>query len=240
MSITLKAANGDIFWFDAVTDYKVTLSSDVTSHPIESGANVADHVVRNNLKLNIAGLFSDYDPHTNRSAFSLLVNQSEDVRSSRIVNNYTQTETQVRSRGIGDQALIGFDYDIVQTSVPVVTTEFIKQRLNQIQRVGETCTIIEFDGAIIKANGFFANAIITSLDYVESPDSGDALYVNMSLEVVQFVDLKRVQLPASLRESSRAQNRKPSQNTTTKTDALDKGEIKSVPPQKQTELRSRL
>jgi hypothetical protein len=240
MSVTIKAANGDIFWFDAVTDYKLNLSSQVSSHPIESGANVADHVVRQNPKIRLSGLFSDYDPHIDRPSFSLLVNQTDEVKSTRIVNNYKQEEVTVRSKGVGSQTLTGFDYDIVQNSVPVVSSEFIKKRLNEIQRGGEACTVIEFDGAVIKANGFFQNAIIVSIDYVESPDSGDALYVDMELEIVTFVDLKKVNLPKILTDRSRATNRKPSVNSTQKADASSPAEVRTKPNTKSSELFSLL
>jgi hypothetical protein len=47
---------------DCVVDENITLSTNVTTAPIETGESVADHVYNNPIKLNFTGIVSDSDP----------------------------------------------------------------------------------------------------------------------------------------------------------------------------------
>ncbi|QNO00515.1 hypothetical protein phiPsa347_077 [Pseudomonas phage phiPsa347] len=59
MSIVIRRNNGDILWFDAITQYDVNYTATVTKHPVASGGFISDHTTTDNVILNISGILSD-------------------------------------------------------------------------------------------------------------------------------------------------------------------------------------
>lgn len=68
--IVLRRANGDIIWFDAVTNYDQTYSATVTKHPIATGGYVSDHTTTDNVTLQINAILSDADFNLQRPGIS--------------------------------------------------------------------------------------------------------------------------------------------------------------------------
>lgn len=53
------ASTGEKLIFDAATDIQHTLTSEVTSYPVEDKAEVSDHVQKKNPRFTVSGVFSD-------------------------------------------------------------------------------------------------------------------------------------------------------------------------------------
>lgn len=199
MSVYIKNSNGDILSFDAITSYDQNYNSKVTEHPIESGGNITDHVVRNNVIVKISGLFSDFSP-ADPNTFDF--GENDDRTNSRNIKNPRNSDPLVVRRGEGgEQSPIGYDYRIEPKVSRTVVNETVKSLLTNIQREGNAVTVFEIEGTTVKADGFFDNAIITALGFSETADSGDALYVNMTLEVVTFSDSANTKLSDELLKS---------------------------------------
>jgi hypothetical protein len=72
--------------------------------------------------------------------------------------------------------------------------------------------------------------VITSINYNESPDSGDALYVDLQIEQVTFAYLKKTEIPQDVQVS--LQKKAASKSTKSKADskATDVGEANGSNP----------
>lgn len=57
----LRRENGDVLYFDAVTDIEEQYSSTVTKHPIATGSFISDHTVTDNKKFTLSAVLSDAD-----------------------------------------------------------------------------------------------------------------------------------------------------------------------------------
>lgn len=62
----LRRANGDVLYFDAVTNIEEQYTSAVTKHPIATGAFISDHTIRDNKKFTISAVLSDADFNLDR------------------------------------------------------------------------------------------------------------------------------------------------------------------------------
>lgn len=198
MPIYIKTTGGDIIGFDAVTSYSKDFASRVTEHPLESGSNVTDHVIRENVRVKIRGVFSDYSPSYG-SDFEKTVLNGEELSSKNISNKFSiQPLTVKASNGSIEPSVSGTNFNINPTSPLPQYSEIIRQKLKKIQRQAQTVTIFEVEAGIINTNSYFQNCIITSLSFSEDDNSGDALYVSIDLTVVTFSDVREVELSTEL------------------------------------------
>lgn len=62
----LRRANGDVLYFDAVTNIEEQYTSTVTKHPIATGAFISDHTIRDNKKFTLSAVLSDADFNLDR------------------------------------------------------------------------------------------------------------------------------------------------------------------------------
>lgn len=196
MPVYIKNATGDILSFDAVMSIKEDYQSRVTEHPIESGGNVTDHVVKQNLKIGINGVFSDYSP-TNNQNFSFS-NNDEDFKSGSVKNSRDSTPLVTTTGNTNDASLIGYNYSVEPSVDRVNNIQEVKQLLINMQRQGEVVTIFEIEGTGLRKNSLHTNSVITSIGFSEDENSGEALYVNMTVSVVQFADSKSVDVSPDL------------------------------------------
>ena len=62
MIIVIKEqASSDIITLSCVTSFDESYTGSVSSHPIESGSTITDHVTSDNDKFKVSGVVSDYD-----------------------------------------------------------------------------------------------------------------------------------------------------------------------------------
>lgn len=194
MTIFLKDSEGSIISFDAVMSYDQDYSSKVTEHPLESGGNVSDHIIRNNKKIKVKGVFSDYSPSNNNEVFSANVDGQEfssaNITNSRIVSTL---EVSKNNREINPPVdLTGSNYSINNPEGVSRKTQDVKKKLIELQRQGALVTIFETEGGTIKPSAYFPNAVITNLNISENENSGDGLYVSMSFNIVRFANTELV------------------------------------------------
>jgi hypothetical protein len=55
--------------FDANEDFTPKFDSKVTSHPVEDGAEISDHIIKLNPTFSLRGIYSDYSRPLNRDTF---------------------------------------------------------------------------------------------------------------------------------------------------------------------------
>jgi len=189
MIYVLKTQNKDVIIFDSILSFSETYSGSVTSHPVEDGTKISDHVITDNIKFRIQGVVSDYNfwnPLKDSANQSVKVYDIGDGgRSGSMGKVGERTGTPEFSSEAVPQ-----DYSADGNSVKAAM-KVVKDKLIAIQRNKEFVTILGYtmsgnESQIEK----WDNCIITDISFDTSPDSGYAIYPNISIERVNVVQVK--------------------------------------------------
>lgn len=158
MIYTIIDSSGNSLSIDSVTKVSENFSGTITSHPVESGSNISDHLFLNNYKLSISGVVSDY---------SFANAQTVSFNSDGTLN------TPLVKQGSATQRLRS---DLINC--------FSNREMLSVVISGKTARA-ETDAATY---GTYENLFITSLSFDDSEESGEAIYPTISLEQVRFVN----------------------------------------------------
>jgi hypothetical protein len=217
--IALKLESGDVVWMDAVLSFSESYSASVTKHQIESGSSISDHIIQDNARFTISGVITNVD--FNRT-FDFSNIPTDSVNSEGFeVNMLSRQPDQIQIKTPQTNPLVKLLPDSVRQFVgndsppevimgttmigaDVITSEdTLKGMINgfrevdergNVRQIRELVTIIEYDPDFSVRN-FFDNCICTSLSFNQSPDSGDAIYPQVSFEQVRFVTLMSTTFP---------------------------------------------
>lgn len=173
MIIVIKEqASSDIITLSCVTSFDESYTGSVSSHPIESGSTITDHVTSDNDKFKVSGVVSDYD----------FLNPSKDLALGK--EGYSDEDrsaaTSRFTNGLLDSGLI----DIPDKQ----RAEYIKRRLIDIRKNSLLVTILEYpdSGELVQ----HTDCILTSLSFKEDENSGYAVYPEMAFEHINVVQVK--------------------------------------------------
>jgi len=173
MIIVIKEqASSDIITLSCVTSFDESYTGSVSSHPIESGSTITDHVTSDNDKFKVSGVVSDYDFLNPSKDLALGKEGYSDEGRSAAVSRFTN--------GLLDSGLI----DIPDKQ----RAEYIKRRLIDIRKNSLLVTILEYpdSGELVQ----HTDCILTSLSFKEDENSGYAVYPEMSFEHINVVQVK--------------------------------------------------
>lgn len=198
------------FYFSAVTAYTKDFSGRVTEHPIEAGASISDHFISNNPKFTIEGVVSSVDFSNIPSQIRLGGGQDpvENNRGAPVPVSVIDTSGLRRLiPGVVDQ-FIPMDKPtvIMETPFPgsskmslenlfenIINGLFYNQTKKRWENRMTPAIIYEMDGTQVLRP--VPNVILTSCRMNEDEESGDSLFLSMSLEQVRFVTLERAEAP---------------------------------------------
>jgi hypothetical protein len=178
MIIVIKEqSTSDIITLSCVTSFDESYTGSVSSHPIESGSTITDHVTSDNDKFKVSGVVSDYDFLNPSKDLAL-----EDVSLSKEgFPDASRSESTSRfANGLLDSGLI---------DVPdKYRAEYIKRRLIDIRKNSLLVTILEYpdSGELVQ----HTNCILTSLSFKEDENSGYAVYPDMAFEKINVVQVQ--------------------------------------------------
>ena len=207
MTIALKIGDRDsqvqgFIYLDAVTTYTKDMDGKVTSFPVDSGANISDHFISQNQKFTIEGVISDVDLTGLSDKVTVdgekPINAKPQPTATRISGQQSALQylpsavKQFFERAGATVASDAFS----QASIPAV--ELLFEELmrgtyynsadNRWRNKMTTTTLYEMDGVnFINAK---TDLVITNVSITEDADSGDALYLSISLEKVRFATLE--------------------------------------------------
>ena len=185
MIYIIKTELKDVIVFDSVTSFSETYGGSVTSHPVENGVKISDHSIIENPKFRISGVVSDFnffnpikdyspDPYTQPSiSGNTGVLNSIDTTTGSFINEGLVIPTDVA----------GFDSDgdfSLKTQ-----SQTIKAKLIEIQRNRVLVDILRYPGDNKVER--ISPCILTDISFVESPDSGYAVYPEMQFEKINTV-----------------------------------------------------
>lgn len=173
MIIVIKEqASSDIITLSCVTSFDESYTGGVSSHPIESGSTITDHVTSDNDKFKVSGVVSDYD----------FLNPSKDLAFGKegYSDEGRSAATSRFTNGLLDSGLI----DIPDKQ----RAEYIKRRLIDIRKNSLLVTILEYpdSGELVQ----HTDCILTSLSFKEDENTGYAVYPDMSFEKINVVQVK--------------------------------------------------
>lgn len=197
MSVVIKTSSNQLIWFDAVLSFNENNTGTVSSHPIQRGSTISDHLIRNNKQFSIQGIVSNWDFQIDRDLIALFIDgvqyagQSVDgvVRvSSDKPSPLSKFIPESVSAFINTDAVPNIEVDEVPRQD---AARAVKSYLQSIFNNTEFVSIIK-----LKENGeveeVFNDLLITSCNISETPDTGDSLQVSIALEKIKIVDTQTV------------------------------------------------
>lgn len=215
MSIVIRRNNGDIMWFDAITQYSQTYTASVTKHPVATGGYVSDHTTIDNVILQIDAVLSDADFNINRpdKLGSLPefhfdsgdhVNTDENGLYKPTAKQYTNNSAVVYPVTIGQTSSIN-------KILPEVIAQFTKDTIPEVyvtpQDKAKTAKAVQRELIYMWKNreefqvldlleefvmDSFGPCVFTNLTFREDESTGEALFPSMTIEQVVFTDLKEI------------------------------------------------
>ena len=190
MIYVIKTANNDVILFDSVLAFSESYQGSVTSHQVEDGSKISDNVTVENVKIKIQGVVTDYNFFNPiKDAGNQKVQGYDYPRQygSMLINTKGEPETNANVAIPSDYS--GTDND-VNVSVKAAM-DVVKQRLIEIQQKKEFITVLGYntDGKDSVVDRF-PNCIITGIAFSQNPESGYAIYPDITIEQVNVVKVK--------------------------------------------------
>lgn len=213
-----------IIYFDAVTAYTKSYGGKVTSHPIEAGASISDHFISENPKFSISGVISCVD----LSPIPFKLSDSETLGGK--INNAREKELEkVETSNLGsglmrflpgsvnqflprtkpnvimdEEAVKNHKMDVESLFSRIMTELYFNEKRKMYENRMTLITLYELDD--ITPSKPIEDLVLTSFSSREDPDSGDALFFDLSFEKVNFVTLEKADKPAvGTKEQKKAQ-----------------------------------
>lgn len=201
MAIVLRRANGDIIWFDAITQYNTTYTASVTKHPVATGGYVADHVTTDNVIIQISGILSDADFNISRQLVEVRSADGTALTPNKQFTNNTQTVYPVT---INEQSSINkflpeviaqFTKDSIPTAFvtpqdKAKTAMVVKSDLIRMWREREEFQVLDIvDNNVAEQ---FSPCIFTSITFQEDESTGEGIFPVMTIEQVVFTNLQEI------------------------------------------------
>lgn len=204
MTVAIKRHNGDLIWFDAILGWGQQYSATVTKHPIEGGGQVTDHTTLDNPKLTIQGVVSDADFNLSRPIISTFDADAYNITQKQFVNNspvITSPEITYASSKYAKYLPEEAQKYLPQTSPTVFVPDspkpmysaYIEGLLTTMWEGKEEFELVEFVDDNIRR--VFIQCIFTGVSFAEDPDSGAALYADLSIEQVRYATSVNVKIP---------------------------------------------
>lgn len=224
-----------MIYFDAVTVYNRSYTGQVTKHPVDLGGNITDHFIRENPRFTLSGVISSVDISTNVATLSAttgetIINERGVVAPVQVGSSDQSIISRLLPASISQFVGSTGKPDVVLDAERQEDRESIRELITNLtngvrfnEKTGqfdpyiEIIKLYEFDGVTLRR--VTGNLVITSIAYNESPESGEALYVDLQIEQVTFAYLKKTQIPKDVAQSLRGKS----------APKADKGKVDSTP-----------
>lgn len=218
-------------YIDAVTAYSQDYRGQVTKHPVDSGASISDHFIKENPIYNISGIISG----TDLSAIPWLITDQEGNKPinaqeqpiSISLNSSASGLLQYLPDSIGQFLSVSlptvesFGNTRTDLNYEILVKDLLKGILNGVRYDQkkdkvvsniQTIDLYEFDGSNIR--DIISDLVITNFRIREDQDTGDALFLDLTLEQVTFASLEKIELPQDVQQSlkKKAAPKKPKTN----------------------------
>ena len=205
-------------YLDAVTNYSQDYRGQVTKHPVDAGASITDHFIKENPIFTISGVVSGTD--LSHIPWQLLdenqqrpLNAQEqpapisiNLQGSKLLQYLPATIGQFL--GTSKPNVEFFGNQRTDLSNEIVVEDVLRGILQGLKYNPKTdrseshIQLVElhtFDGTNIR--DIIYDLVITSFRIDENPDTGDALFLNLTLEQVTFALLEKTEIPKDVADA---------------------------------------
>ncbi len=200
--------------FDAVMRENHTNTVTVTSHPVEKGAAISDHIRPEPDKLSIEGWVSDtplVEPAT----------QTDGVRGSVTSESMTVPYSQMVAPGTKQELQMNISFQALRFDGQLQRRTGVYAALRDIMNDGKLCSVrTEAKGGLRD----YDEMAIVSITAPRSNEHGTAQVFNIEMQKIRIVETKRVEVAAPKKKTSRKGNQ-------------GKKEIKKDEPKKESVAR---
>lgn len=194
------AISQGFLYFDAITSFSESLTGAVSSHPIDGGGTITDHFTKENPRFTFSGVISGVDiSYHARSVVDDIGNtslNSTDVPEAVKINSSNSALLKFVPDNIG-QFFTPTSPSIVLAAQSPETLESIRDNLREGFLDPSPVQLFLYDLGNLRTKPI-DNLIMTSLDFKEDPDSGDALWCDVTLEKVTFTTTEATQIPQGI------------------------------------------
>ncbi|PKA72868.1 hypothetical protein ATI02_5969 [Pseudomonas baetica] len=193
MTYAIRRDNGDVLWFDAITDVAEDYRATVSKHPLSSGSFVSDHTTVDNKKFFIRGILSDADFNLNRPSDEgwRSVTDKQYVNNTETAKPVVITQEGARWRSFIPEVVSQFTASTIPTvtvtpQAKVKTAHAVRSDLIQILEDREPFTLVEYNSNLVARS--WSNVVMTGLTFEEDADTGEGLFPSMQMEQVVYTD----------------------------------------------------
>jgi hypothetical protein len=189
-------------YFDAVTSLRKSLTGSVSKNPIDGGGNIADHFTRENPIVNLSGVISGVDISSKyKNIQDPNGNTPTNIKAAPAavkVNSSSNPLLDLLPASVG-QFFRPSAPAIVMAAQSSETLKTIQQQLESLFSDGavQLVTLYEYYGNNLKREPL-ENLVMTSLSFTDTPETGNALTCEITLEQVTFSSAKKAQIPENI------------------------------------------
>lgn len=223
MTYAIRRNNGDVLYFDAITDITEKYAAQITKHPLASGSLISDHTIVDNKKFSLKAVLSDADFNYNRPSqdYNTTVNSiglqqgtvSFPTGGQKQFVNDTETRVPVvitnggaKWRSFLPEVVAQFTASTIPTVTvlpqeKVKTARAVKQTLIDMLHAKESFTLVEYNSNFI-ANQW-PNVVMVGLTFTENAETGDGLFPNMEMEEATYTSVKNVKIKMTVTNKGR-------------------------------------
>lgn len=209
MTYAIRRQNGDVLWFDAITEVAEDYTATVSKHPLSTGSFVSDHTTVDNKKFNIRGILSDADFNLNRPNDEGWRSVSEkqytnDTQTAKIV---VIKQEGAKWRSFLPEVVSQFTANTIPTVtvIPqskVKTAHAVRLDLIALLENREAFTLVEYNTNLVARA--WGNVVMTGLSFAEDPETGEGLFPVMQMEQVVYTD--QLAISVAVRNNKGRQN----------------------------------
>lgn len=221
-------------YMDAVTAYSQNYSGKVTKHPIDLGGNVTDHFIKENPVFGVGAVISGVDisagtfiiqdlegnlpQNSNLPPTPVSVNSTDQsVLTKFLPNSISQFLPDSSPDIIVDDARVDLTEQIRQSLIDLSSGTVFNESSGQFDPSVQLVRLYEYDGAVLRK--VINNLVMTKIGFKEDPNTGHALYCDITFEQVTFAFLKKTTIPKDVQNSLKKSS----------SDKSSKGKVDSTP-----------
>lgn len=199
MTYAIRRNNGDVLYFDAITNFEEQYNAQITKHPLASGSFISDHTITDNKKFTLKAVLSDADFNLHRPSDEGWVS----VTDKQFTNN-TQTDVPVKITNEGAKWRSFLPEVVSQftaATIPTVTVtpqskvktaHAVRFDLLTMFEEKESFTLLEYNTNLVSR--LWADVSFTSLSFAEDADTGEGLFPTMAMEQAVYTDVENVRI----------------------------------------------
>lgn len=229
----IQRKNGDLIWFDAITQLSRAYSAAVSKHPLSNGALITDHTTLENPQWKVSAVLTDADFNTSRpnNLGRLAGLGSFDLGHVVTDENglYKGQTKQYTNNGDIVPAITISQIGGINKLLPEVIAQFTKDSIPQVQMSSSSKAKIaravanELEDMITNREPFrfvelidqvvlrsHNNCVFTNLSFQEDEHTGEGIWPEMAFEQVAYA------APKTIRVSVASKGRQTGKSKTTK------------------------